>query len=183
MVLMTTYKDPQFEKGYVFAARRLPGAIDVPRTLKDTKLDPREPYRPQIGFSRDVPRKGLSDAGRRMVSHSMDSRPRPLSSVPFQPEIYANASLRSNWPLPGRYPTARSSEPVLPRNQFHERGGGRGEWRDMRQHQLPDLRDLSRQVGYPRMPHRYEPYPDPAAAWRMRNRNYQGQWPPPTSRW
>lgn len=39
---MTVYKDPQFEKGYVFAARRLPGAVDVPRTLKDTNMDRRE---------------------------------------------------------------------------------------------------------------------------------------------
>lgn len=39
---MMIYKDPQFEKGYVFAAKRLPGAVDVPRTLKDMNLDRRE---------------------------------------------------------------------------------------------------------------------------------------------
>ncbi|VDO11140.1 unnamed protein product, partial [Brugia timori] len=64
--IMMIYKDPQFEKGYVFAAKRLPGAVDVPRTLKDTNLDRREPYRPQIGFLREIPRHGLTDAGRRM---------------------------------------------------------------------------------------------------------------------
>ncbi|VDM12543.1 unnamed protein product [Wuchereria bancrofti] len=40
--IMMIYKDPQFEKGYVFAAKRLPGAVDVPRTLKDMNLDRRE---------------------------------------------------------------------------------------------------------------------------------------------
>lgn len=39
---MMVYKDPQFEKGYLFAAKRLQGAVDVPRTLKDVNLDRRE---------------------------------------------------------------------------------------------------------------------------------------------
>lgn len=39
---MMIYEDPQFEKGYVFTAKRLPGAVDVPRTLKDVNLDGRE---------------------------------------------------------------------------------------------------------------------------------------------
>lgn len=39
---MMIYKDPQFEKGHIFPAKRLPGAVDVPRTLRDMNLDCRE---------------------------------------------------------------------------------------------------------------------------------------------
>lgn len=40
--LMAVFQDPQFESGHVFHNGRLHGAVDVPRTLKDVNMDPRE---------------------------------------------------------------------------------------------------------------------------------------------
>ncbi|VDK51600.1 unnamed protein product [Anisakis simplex] len=69
--IMAIYQDPQFDRSFVFSTKRLPGAKEVPRTLKPSDWNPNESYRPQIGFSRNVPRGQLADAGHRMIAHEM----------------------------------------------------------------------------------------------------------------
>uniref|UniRef100_A0A915APM3 5'-3' exoribonuclease n=3 Tax=Parascaris TaxID=6254 RepID=A0A915APM3_PARUN len=71
--IMAIYQDPQFEKSFIFSAKRLAGAKEVPRTLKPNDWNPNEAYRPQIGFTRDVSRARLSDVGHRMIIHEMAS--------------------------------------------------------------------------------------------------------------
>lgn len=83
MAIMAVYENPQFEKGFVFPAKRLPGAVDVPRVLKPANWDLQEPYRPQIGFSSLVPRGYLADAGHRMLSHELGSQ-RSFNAVGYQ---------------------------------------------------------------------------------------------------
>ncbi|KAL3998356.1 XRN 5'-3' exonuclease N-terminus family protein [Acanthocheilonema viteae] len=181
--IMMIYKDPQFEKGHVFAAKRLPGAVDVPRTLKDMNLDRREPYRPQIGFSREIPRRGLSDAGRRMVEHSIGHVPRPLFKVhqidshnrPYQPPCWAPA---------GPYVDDRMSNYPPFANQFRERRQVGGEWygNPKRYRNFNEYERMSQPPMPLRHPLRYEPYPE-LASLRVRSRGRDR--PPPHSvhRW
>uniref|UniRef100_A0A915PT98 5'-3' exoribonuclease n=1 Tax=Setaria digitata TaxID=48799 RepID=A0A915PT98_9BILA len=162
--LMMIYKDPQFEKGYLFAAKRLPGAVDVPRTLKDANLDRREPYRPQIGFSREVPRHRLSDAGRRMIEHSIAHGPRPLFET-----YQTNPHIRSCWTPAGSYTDDRPPNYPPSTNQFRERRQVGGEWtgnpnryRSFIDHERIPPMNLRR-------PLRYEPYAD-VVPFRARSR-------------
>lgn len=53
---MIVYNDPEFEKGFVFKARRLPGAEDVPRTLKDVNMSPYE-----VSIDCDIVTKGVEN--------------------------------------------------------------------------------------------------------------------------
>ncbi|MFH4974236.1 hypothetical protein AB6A40_000945 [Gnathostoma spinigerum] len=69
--VMTIYQDPQFEKGFIFPAKRLPGAKEIPRTLKPSDFDNSNQYRPQIGFSREVPHARLGDPGHRMLGREV----------------------------------------------------------------------------------------------------------------
>ncbi|VDD85958.1 unnamed protein product [Enterobius vermicularis] len=72
-VLSAVFHDPEFKKGFVFPAKRLQGAKEIPRVLKSEDWDNRKSYYPQIGFTRDLPRGCLSTTGRRMLSHEMNA--------------------------------------------------------------------------------------------------------------
>ncbi|VIO96778.1 Uncharacterized protein BM_BM7704 [Brugia malayi] len=180
--IMMIYKDPQFEKGYVFAAKRLPGAVDVPRTLKDTNLDRREPYRPQIGFLREIPRHGLTDAGRRMVEHSIYHSPRPLFE-PYQTGP-SNRLYQSCW-APAE-PYVDNRVPVCPSsaNQFREGRQVSGEWcgNPRRRRNFYEHRRIPQSPMPVRHSLRYEPYPE-LVPLRVRGRGRE--WPPqhPIYRW
>ncbi|OZC12880.1 XRN 5'-3' exonuclease [Onchocerca flexuosa] len=159
--IMMIYKDPQFEKGYVFAAKRLSGAIDVPRTLKDINLDRKEPYRPQIGFSREIPRHGLSDAGRRMLGHNIGHGPRPLFEA-YQIDSHNRPHQSSSWIPAGSYAEDRMPNYSPTANQFRERRQTGGEWygNSRRYRNFNEYERIS-QLPLPlRHPFRYEPYPE-----------------------
>ncbi|XP_026478620.1 5'-3' exoribonuclease 2 homolog [Ctenocephalides felis] len=65
------YRDPTYEEGYIFPARRLEGAIDPPRVLKPSDLSAAESrnWRPQIGMAPSQTRAYLGQAGHRMINH------------------------------------------------------------------------------------------------------------------
>uniref|UniRef100_A0A0N5A7Q7 5'-3' exoribonuclease n=1 Tax=Syphacia muris TaxID=451379 RepID=A0A0N5A7Q7_9BILA len=63
------YYNPTYEEGFVFPAKRLAGATEIPRVLKPSDCKQGKPFYPQVGFSRNIPRAHLSDAGHRMISH------------------------------------------------------------------------------------------------------------------
>lgn len=66
-VLTVRYRDPKYPEGFIFEAKRLPGAIEPAAVLApETKASN---YRPQIGFNRNFPQASLGDAGHRMVNH------------------------------------------------------------------------------------------------------------------
>ncbi|CAG0879509.1 unnamed protein product [Cyprideis torosa] len=73
-----TFHNPTFPEGYVFSAKRLPGALDPPPVLKKKELSEAENrgYRPVIGFNRRADEARLSQAGHRMIMHNMGSNAR-----------------------------------------------------------------------------------------------------------
>ncbi|EYC03741.1 hypothetical protein Y032_0092g2598 [Ancylostoma ceylanicum] len=67
--IMVIYEDPQYPEGFIFPAKRLENAKEIPRALRDYS-DRRSgsDYRPQIGFTRDVPgRARLDDSAHRFI--------------------------------------------------------------------------------------------------------------------
>lgn len=66
-VVTIRYRDPTYPDGFIFEAKRLPGAIEPPNVLAPEQRSSN--YRPQIGFNRDFPQASLGDAGHRMVNH------------------------------------------------------------------------------------------------------------------
>ncbi|KAK6058879.1 hypothetical protein COOONC_03533 [Cooperia oncophora] len=71
--LMVIYQDPQYPKGFIFPARRLENAKEIPRTLRDYGRTGSD-YRPQIGFTRDVPgRASLDNSAHRFIQHNARS--------------------------------------------------------------------------------------------------------------
>lgn len=69
--IMVIYKDPEYPEGFIFPAKRLENAKEIPRALRDNN-DRRSgsDYRPQIGFSRDVPRANLDNSAHRFVQRN-----------------------------------------------------------------------------------------------------------------
>ncbi|KAF7640190.1 5'-3' exoribonuclease [Meloidogyne graminicola] len=76
--IMVQFRDPQFPPHFQFKACRLDGIKELPRALKPQNYDDRRqgPYRPLIGFSRDVPRASLSTSGHRTLNHHVTHRDR-----------------------------------------------------------------------------------------------------------
>ncbi|PIO77028.1 XRN 5'-3' exonuclease [Teladorsagia circumcincta] len=71
--MMVIYEDPQYPEGFIFPAKRLENAKEIPRVLRDFN-DRRggSDYRPQIGFTRDVPgRASLDGSAHRFVQHNV----------------------------------------------------------------------------------------------------------------
>lgn len=66
-VVTISFRDPTYADGFIFEAKRLPGAIDPPNVLAPEQRPSN--YRPQIGFNRDFPQASLGDSGHRMVNH------------------------------------------------------------------------------------------------------------------
>lgn len=74
-------------------------------------------YRPQIGFSREIPRQVLGDAGRRMIEHGIGHSPRPLLEA--YPIDSRNRSYQSScWAPAGAYMDDRMSNYPSPANQL-----------------------------------------------------------------
>ncbi|KAK6017066.1 hypothetical protein OSTOST_17445, partial [Ostertagia ostertagi] len=73
--MMVIYEDPQYPEGFIFPAKRLENAKEIPRVLRDFN-DRRggSDYRPQIGFTRDVPgRASLDSSGHRFIQQNVRS--------------------------------------------------------------------------------------------------------------
>nr|CDJ90100.1 Putative 5-3 exonuclease domain containing protein [Haemonchus contortus] len=71
--MMVIYEDPHYPEGFIFPAKRLENAKEIPRALRDYS-DRRggNDYRPQIGFTRDVPqRASLDSSAHRFVQHNV----------------------------------------------------------------------------------------------------------------
>lgn len=66
-VVTISFRDPKYADGFIFEAKKLPGAIDPPNVLAPEQRPSN--YRPQIGFNRDFPQASLGDSGHRMVNH------------------------------------------------------------------------------------------------------------------
>lgn len=87
--VMVQFRDPQFPPRFQFKACRLDGIKELPRALKPQNYDDRRqgPYRPQIGFSRDIPRASLSSSGHRTLDHYVTQQNRrsgPASLFAYQ---------------------------------------------------------------------------------------------------
>jgi hypothetical protein len=96
MVCCVKYRDPKYDAGFIFPAKRLKGAIDPPRVLKPGDLDAEASrnWRPIIGMVPSTTRATLGDAGHRMVGHhAPKSEQRPYSFVPPP----ANLDRRNNY--------------------------------------------------------------------------------------
>ncbi|KJH53370.1 XRN 5'-3' exonuclease [Dictyocaulus viviparus] len=60
--IMLIYEDPHYPEGFIFPAKRLENAQEVPRALRDySDCRDSSDYRPQIGFTRDVPGRAFLD--------------------------------------------------------------------------------------------------------------------------
>lgn len=66
-VITVRFRDPKYDSDYVFPAVRLENAIDPPNVLGPESRE--EGYRPQIGFTRNMPQASLGAAGHRMVNN------------------------------------------------------------------------------------------------------------------
>lgn len=67
IVLTVRFRDPKYPDDFIFKAARLPKAVDPPTVLAPENKP--TDYRPQIGFTRNVPQASLGGAGHRMVNH------------------------------------------------------------------------------------------------------------------
>lgn len=70
-VCCVRFRDPKFNKGFIFPARRLKGAKDPVRVLKPGDLDEEgsRNWRPQIGMAPATQRAFLGTSGHRMLNH------------------------------------------------------------------------------------------------------------------
>ncbi|XP_045174947.2 5'-3' exoribonuclease 2-like isoform X2 [Mercenaria mercenaria] len=65
-VISVQYHDPTYEKGFLFQAKVLPGAVMPERALKPEdfeKFNRNQQYRPQLGFQKDSGYRGRRDMG------------------------------------------------------------------------------------------------------------------------
>jgi 5'-3' exoribonuclease 2 len=76
MCMMASFRDPVFPKGFKFPAIRLPGVVELERTLKPSDYNSRQNgnnYRPNVGFTRNRQYASLNDAGHRMVQSAVNN--------------------------------------------------------------------------------------------------------------
>lgn len=66
-VITISFRDPKYADGFIFEAKRLPGAIEPPNVLAPEHRPSN--YRPQIGFNRNFPQASLGEAGHRFINH------------------------------------------------------------------------------------------------------------------
>ncbi|CAI4229922.1 unnamed protein product [Auanema sp. JU1783] len=71
--IMVIYNDPVYPEGFIYPAKRIASATELPRTLKpqDWNDNRSGQYRPQIGFSRDTGRAYLDSSGHRNLHHEI----------------------------------------------------------------------------------------------------------------
>ncbi|XP_072390493.1 5'-3' exoribonuclease 2 homolog [Diabrotica undecimpunctata] len=70
-VCTVRFRDPKYDKGFIFPAKRLEGAKDPPTVLKpgDLSREDNRNWRPQIGMARSNTRASLDVSGHRTLSH------------------------------------------------------------------------------------------------------------------
>lgn len=73
MVVCVRFRDPKYDKDFVFKAERLPGAKDPDRVLKPGDLTPEQnrSWRPQLGMAPRRQIASVGDSGMRMVGHAV----------------------------------------------------------------------------------------------------------------
>ncbi|XP_049613705.1 5'-3' exoribonuclease 2 [Syngnathus scovelli] len=130
------FKDPQFDEGFVFKSKLLPGAKLPNNVLKPGDWDRREnqPWRPQLGFSSNRQQAHLDQSGFRALGHSLRNQHRgQYSNYPPPDNYHQQGNYRA--PRGGNdqsYQHSRSSSSYehQPRFQRHHPygggGGGRG---------------------------------------------------------
>lgn len=102
-VVTVSFRDPKYDDGFIFEAKRLPGAVDPPNVLAPENRA--SGYRPQIGFKRDFPQASLGEAGHRFVNHHAGGGYQQRQQQPYQqqnrnyasiapPNNYRNGKLR-----------------------------------------------------------------------------------------
>lgn len=71
LVYTVTFRDPQFNEGFIFPAKKLEGAVDPPTVLKPLDLDRQssQNWYAQVGMVRSNQRAHLDVAGHRMLNH------------------------------------------------------------------------------------------------------------------
>lgn len=71
LAVCVRFRDPCYPQGFIFPAKKLPGAKEPPRVLKPGDLSPEsnKNWRPQIGMVPATQRATLGEAGHRMVDH------------------------------------------------------------------------------------------------------------------
>lgn len=94
-VVTVRYKDPKYEEGHIFEAKRLPGAVDPPNVLAPENRPSN--YRPQIGFNRDFPQASLGEAGHRFVNHHAGAYKHQQQPYQQQQRNYASIAPPNNY--------------------------------------------------------------------------------------
>ncbi|RCN29866.1 phage uncharacterized protein [Ancylostoma caninum] len=124
--IMVIYEDPQYPEGFIFPAKRLENAKEIPRALRDYS-DRRSgsDYRPQIGFTRDVPgRARLDDSAHRFIQREGNRgfvwNPCSTSMCIFQSGSDYRPQIGFTRDVPGR---ARLDDSA---HRFIQREGNRG---------------------------------------------------------
>uniref|UniRef100_A0A6B2E417 5'-3' exoribonuclease n=1 Tax=Phlebotomus kandelakii TaxID=1109342 RepID=A0A6B2E417_9DIPT len=75
-VVTVKFKDPEYAEDFIFPARKLENAEEPPRVLKGGSEGNDRPYKPMIGFTRNMPTASLSRGGHRMMNHYTNDRAR-----------------------------------------------------------------------------------------------------------
>lgn len=74
-VVTVRYRDPKYQEGFIFPARKLETAIDPPKLLKQGADQGNPHYRPKIGFNNNRSQfASVGDAGHRTVNHHTSNR-------------------------------------------------------------------------------------------------------------
>ncbi|XP_044011716.1 5'-3' exoribonuclease 2 homolog [Aphidius gifuensis] len=77
-VYCVRYRDPKFDSGFIFPAKRLKGVKEPPRVLKPQDFEQMNRgtdnrWSPRIGFTQSNQKASLGDAGHRMIGHYANS--------------------------------------------------------------------------------------------------------------
>ncbi|XP_059616160.1 5'-3' exoribonuclease 2 homolog [Phlebotomus argentipes] len=91
-VVTVKYKDPEYAEDFIFPAKKLSNAKEPPRVLKGANMGHDQPYRPMIGFTRNLPTASLSASGHRTMNHYSNDRQRGSGSGQY-----------GSYPPPNRY--------------------------------------------------------------------------------
>uniref|UniRef100_A0A6M2DFT6 5'-3' exoribonuclease n=1 Tax=Xenopsylla cheopis TaxID=163159 RepID=A0A6M2DFT6_XENCH len=98
------YRDPFYEEGYVFPARRLRGAVDPVRVLKPSDLSQEDNrnWRPQIGMAPSDTRAYLGQPGHRMINHYTPRDQSNFTPPPRDDRNYSNNNSGRSYNQAGR---------------------------------------------------------------------------------
>lgn len=128
-VVTVCFEDPKYEKGFVFPAIKLAGAVDPPKVLKQGYQGNDNNYRPMTGMVRQEWHKGprMDQAGHRMVNHysghnsHSSNRESGYTTVGFDYNQQRNQSQQQGPWAGGYVPSGGQYQ-----GGSHRGGGGRG---------------------------------------------------------